>query len=121
METAATEGPAKVNHKGILGAGKAISGSSVFWPKDIRAEFAADILDCMLKSRGNVPSNCAIALSDMHYEPAVGPVLEMLPHCEDLNTFFGILHYLGKIHREDCHHALQKVLKANKISLFQGR
>ncbi len=72
-------------------------------------EFAADILDCMLKSRGNVPSNCAIALGDMSYEPAVSPVLEMLPHCEDLNTFLGILHYLGKIHREDCHHALQEV------------
>ena len=72
-------------------------------------EFAADILDCMHKRRGNVPSNCAIALGDMYYEPAVDPVLEMLPQCEDLNTFLGILHYLGKIHREDCHHALQEV------------
>ncbi|MGA3117906.1 MAG: SEC-C metal-binding domain-containing protein [Syntrophobacteraceae bacterium] len=79
-------------------------------------EFAADILDSMFKSRGNVPSNCALALGDMHYEPAVDPFLEMLPHCEDLNTFLGILHYLGKIHSEDCHHALQEVFRQ-----IQGR
>ena len=79
-------------------------------------EFTTDILDCMLKSRGNVPSNCAIALGDMYYEPAVGPALEMLPHCEDLNTFLGILNYLGKIHREDCHDALQEVFRQ-----LQGR
>jgi hypothetical protein len=78
--------------------------------------FAADILDCMSKCRGNVPSNCAIALGDMHYEPAVGPVLEMLPHCEDLNTFLGLLYYLGKIHREDCHQALQEI-----FGQLQGR
>ncbi|MGA2403633.1 MAG: hypothetical protein ABSG91_18320, partial [Syntrophobacteraceae bacterium] len=79
-------------------------------------EFADDILDCMLKGRGNVPSNCAIALGDMYYEPAVDHVIEMLPHCEDLNTFLGVLHYLGKIHREDCHHALQEVFRQ-----LQGR
>jgi len=79
-------------------------------------EFAADILDSMFKSRENVPSNCALALGDMHYEPAVDPLLEMLPRCEDLNTFLGILHYLGKIHRKDCHHALREVFLQ-----FQGR
>ena len=40
----------------------------------------------------------------------------MLPNCEDLNTFFGILHYLGKIHREDCYGALQEVFRQ-----LQGR
>jgi hypothetical protein len=70
-------------------------------------EFAAAILKCLFSSQGNVPGNCATALGDMLYEPAADQILEFFPQCRDTNTFLGILHYLGKIHREDCHQALR--------------
>ena len=69
-------------------------------------EFAPAILKGLFSGNGNVPGNCASALGDMFYEPAVDQILEFLPHCGDANTFLGILHYLGRIHREDCHQAL---------------
>lgn len=73
-------------------------------------EYAPAILERFLKDKGNVPSNCAIALGDMHYEPAVDVILDRLTHCESPNTLFGILYYLGKIRRDDCHQALRDIL-----------
>ena len=70
-------------------------------------EFAPAILKGLFSGNGNVPGNCASALGDMFYEPAADQILEFLPHCSDANTFLGILHYLGRIHREDCHQALR--------------
>jgi len=72
-------------------------------------EHAAAVLESFLKDEGNVPGNCAIALGDMHYEPAVDAVLDRIPHCESGNTLFGILYYLGKIRRDDCHQALRDI------------
>jgi hypothetical protein len=72
-------------------------------------DHAPAILESFLKDDGNVPSNCAIALGDMHYEPAVDAVLDRLMHCESVNTLLGILSYLGKIRRDGCHQALKDV------------
>lgn len=71
---------------------------------------APAILESFKKGTGNIPSNCAIALGDMHYEPAVDAVLERLSHCESTETLLGILYYLGKISREDCHQTLRDAL-----------
>ena len=73
-------------------------------------DHARAILESFLKDKGNVPGNCAIGLGDMRYEPAVDVVLDRLIRCENANTLFGILYYLGKIHRDDCHQALRDVL-----------
>jgi hypothetical protein len=47
--------------------------------------------ESFLRDKGNVPGNCAIALGDMHYEPAFDAVLDRIPHCESGNALFGIL------------------------------
>jgi len=73
-------------------------------------EYAPAILKCLFSGQGNVPGNCATALGDLLYQPAADPILNFLPQCTEANTFLGILHYLGKIHREDCHQALQSAL-----------
>lgn len=73
-------------------------------------EFAPAILESFLHRSGTVPRDCARALGDMAYEPAVNSILAALPHCTDSNTFAGMLHYLAKIRREDCHRALRDVI-----------
>lgn len=72
-------------------------------------DHAPAILESFLKDKGNIPSNCAIALGDMHYELAVDAILDRLNHCESLNTFLGILLYLEKIRRDDCYQALRNI------------
>lgn len=72
-------------------------------------DYAPAILESFLRDEGNVPGNCAIALGDMHYEPAVDAIFDCIPHCESENTLFGIVSYLGKIRREDCHQALRDI------------
>lgn len=69
-------------------------------------EFAPAVLKTLFSGHGNVPGNCASALGDMLHEPSADQILEFLPRCNDANTFLGILHYLGRIHRADCHEAL---------------
>jgi hypothetical protein len=71
---------------------------------------APAILKSFVGGEGNVPSNCAIALGHMQYEPAVDDILNRLSQCENANTFLGILHYLGQIRRNDCHNALRDIL-----------
>ncbi len=71
--------------------------------------YGPTVLESFLRDEGNVPSNCAIALGDMHYEPALDAVLGRIPHCESENTLFGILSYLGKIRRDDCRQALRDI------------
>jgi hypothetical protein len=73
-------------------------------------EHAPAILKSFVGGEGNVPSNCAIALGHMQYEPAVDDILNRLFKCENANTFLGILHYLGQIRRDDCHNALRDIL-----------
>lgn len=68
--------------------------------------FAPDILDCFLHSKGLVPGNCAIALGNMGYDEAAETIIPMISQCNDLNTFMGILSYMGKIHNETCRQML---------------
>jgi hypothetical protein len=73
-------------------------------------DHAPAILESFLKDKGNVPGNCAIALGDMHYEPALDTVFEHITRCESANTLFGILSYLGKIRGDDCRQALRDIV-----------
>ena len=75
-------------------------------------DHAPAILESLLNDRGNIPGNCAIALGDMHYEPAVDVVIERLTSCDDLNTLLGLLCYLGKIRSGHCHQALREFFAA---------
>lgn len=87
-------------------------------PKYLASHSAIDqapaILENFFKGKGNVPSNCALALGEMGYEPAVDSILERLTHCESTETLLGILYYLGNIRREDCHRVLRDAL--NQLS-----
>ena len=83
------------------------SAAARYLGKHKAVEFAPTLLKGLFSSNGNVPGNCASALGDMFYEPTADQILEFLPRCSDANTFLGILHYLGRIHREDCHQALR--------------
>jgi HEAT repeat protein len=55
------------------------------------------ILECFKKSEGNVPSNCAEALGEMHYDSALDTMLEYFSTVKSSETFLGILDYLGTI------------------------
>ena len=57
------------------------------------------ILESFKKGQGNIPSNCAIALGNMLYEPALDVMLEYFSSVKSAETFLGILDYLGKTRR----------------------
>jgi len=69
-------------------------------------QHAERIMSCFKNSSGSVASNCALALGMMGYEQATDQILEHFSSAESAETFFGMLEYLGKIKREDCHDAL---------------
>ena len=73
-------------------------------------QHAPAILDSFEKSQGNIPSNCAVALGKMNYEPAVDMMLEYFSRTKSAETFLGILYYLGKIHCGDCRDALKSAV-----------
>ncbi len=74
-------------------------------------EFAPAILESFKNGKNNVPSNCALALGDMQYEQALDVILERLHNVKSLNTFLGILNYLGKIKNDECHQVLITLFK----------
>ena len=73
-------------------------------------QHAPAILDSFEKSQDNIPSNCAVALGKMNYEPAVDMMLEYFSRTKSAETFLGILYYLGKIHCGDCRDALKSAV-----------
>jgi hypothetical protein len=73
-------------------------------------QHAPAILDSFKKDDGNIPSNCAVALGKMNYEPAVDVMLEYFSHTKSADTFIGILDYLGKIRCGDCRDALKSAV-----------
>jgi hypothetical protein len=73
-------------------------------------QHAEAILETFKNAQGNVPGNCAIALGNMIYKPAVDVMLEYFPRAKSANTVLGILAFLGKIHREDCRDALRSAV-----------
>jgi SEC-C motif len=64
-------------------------------------QHAPAILDSFKKDHGNIPSNCAIALGNMFYEPAIDVMLEYFSSVKSEEAFWGILEYLGKIDNEN--------------------
>ena len=54
-------------------------------------QHAPAILESFKKGHGNVPSNCAIALGNMFYEPGLDVMLEYFSSVKSENTFLGII------------------------------
>jgi len=73
-------------------------------------QHAPAILDSFKNGQGNIPNNCAVALGNMSYEPAVDVMLEYFSRTKSAETFLGILYFLGKIHHEDCRDALKSAV-----------
>ncbi len=80
--------------------------------------FAPAILKCFQEHEGRIAGRCATALGDMRYEPAVEDMLERLRFCKDADMFLGIVHYLSKIRRDDCHRALQNIFTQMQTDIF---
>jgi len=83
-------------------------------------QHAPAILKSFETGRGNVPGNCATALGNMHYEPALDVMLENFTSAKSAETFLGILNYLGKIKNEDCRIALKSVVAQVGDTFIQG-
>jgi len=73
-------------------------------------QHAPAILESFKKDHGLIPSNCAIALGNMSYEPGLDVMLECFSSVKSEETFLGILEYLGKIDNENCRAALKSVI-----------
>jgi hypothetical protein len=56
------------------------------------------ILNSFLHDSGNIPSNCAEALSKMKYAPALETIIENIPNNSNTDSLFGIFDYLGSIY-----------------------
>jgi hypothetical protein len=81
-------------------------------------QHAPAILDSFKKDHGNIPSNCAIALGNMIYEPALDVMLEYFSSVKSAETFLGILEYLGKIDSEKCRVALRSAIMQMQDTLI---
>ena len=71
---------------------------------------APAILESFKKDHGLIPSNCAIALGKMSYEPALDVMFEYFSAVKSEETFLGILDYLGGVDKEKCRAALRSVI-----------
>ena len=78
------------------------------------------ILESFKKGEGSVPGNCAAALGNMHYDPALDVMLEYFSTVKSSETFLGILDYLGKIRHENCRAALKSAVAQMKDTLILG-
>jgi hypothetical protein len=83
-------------------------------------QHAPAILESFKKGQGNIPSNCAAALGNMFYEPALDAMLEYFSTVKSAETFLGILGYLGKIHHDNCRAALKSAVIQMQDTLIRG-
>jgi HEAT repeat protein len=83
-------------------------------------QHAPAILESFKKDHGYVPSNCAVALGNMLYEPALDVMLEYFSSVNSEETFLGILHYLGKIDQENCRAALKSAIMQLQDTVILG-
>jgi len=83
-------------------------------------QHAPAILESFKKDHGNVPSNCAVALGNMFYEPALDVMLEYFSSVKSEETFLGILNYLGKIDHDNCRAALRSAVMQMQDTLILG-
>ncbi len=81
-------------------------------------QHAPAILESFKKDHGLIPSNCAIALGSMSYEPALDGMLEYFSSVKSEETFLGILEYLGNIDNENCRAALKSAIMQLQDSLI---
>ena len=81
-------------------------------------QFAPEILESFNRDRGNVPSNCALALGRLRYQPALTDILSRLSTCQNENTFLGIVHYLGDLSTPECHQALRGLFQQTRMDYF---
>lgn len=78
------------------------------------------ILESFKKGEGSAPGNCAAALGNMHYDPALDVMLEYFSTVKSSETFLGILDYLGKIRHDNSRAALQSVVAQIKDTIILG-
>lgn len=83
-------------------------------------QHAPAILESFKKDQGNVPSNCATALGNMFYEPALEVMFEYFSSVKSEETFLGILNYFGKIDNENCRTALKSTIMQMQDTLILG-
>jgi len=83
-------------------------------------QHAPAILGSFKKDQGNVPSNCATALGNMFYEPALEVMFEYFSSVKSEETFLGILNYFGKIDNENCRTALKSTIMQMQDTLILG-
>jgi len=96
-------------------------GAPKYLAKHRAVEYAPKILECFLESGSDVVSNnCAIALGNMNYASAFDNITEVLQNSKSLETFLGILHYLGKIRSDDSREVLLGVLHHMPDSDYVG-
>ncbi len=63
-------------------------------------QHADKILNSFLNDSGDIPSNCALALAKMEYEPALERMLESFSNDLSAESLFGIFNYWGSIRSE---------------------
>lgn len=83
-------------------------------------QHAPAILNSFLNDSGNIPSNCALALSKMKYEPALEKIIESLSNNPNTNSLLGIFNYLGSIHKETARETLISAVKQIQDPMLQG-
>nr|WP_320015684.1 SEC-C metal-binding domain-containing protein [uncultured Desulfobacter sp.] len=83
-------------------------------------QHAPAILNSFLNDSGNIPSNCALALSKMKYEPALEKIIESLSNDVSIGSFFGVFNYLGSIHKDAARETLISAVKQIKDPMLQG-
>lgn len=81
-------------------------------------QHAPAILESFRKDHGLIPSNCAIALGNMFYEPALDVMLEYFSSVKSEETFLGILEFLGKIDNDNCRAALKSAIMQMQDTLI---
>lgn len=83
-------------------------------------QHAPAILISFLNGSGNIPSNCALALSKMKYEPALETIIESLTTGISEESLFGVFNYLGSIHAEAGREALVSAVTRIKDPMLLG-
>ncbi|MFP4000024.1 MAG: HEAT repeat domain-containing protein, partial [Desulfobacterales bacterium] len=81
---------------------------------------ASMILDKFKSSHGIIRGNCAGALAEMQYEPAMDAVLEKFSNPDTEETFLGVLSYLGSVRSDKCRAALHSAIAGIKDPFLLG-
>jgi len=83
-------------------------------------QHAPAIMNSFLNDSGNIPSNCAQALSKMKYEPALETIIESLSNDPKVDSLFEIFNYLGSIYDDTAREILISAVKRIKDPVLKG-